>query len=120
LECELTLMVMSGIDDGTVRYYSLQQNEGILRDKIWILTLGRNEDNDIMLRQDTFISRYHAKLRLNNGQWQFEDLNSTNGSFQEDPADFFNDERINGTIALEVGQLFRVGRTWLKIGQTQE
>jgi len=119
LNYELTLMIMSGIDDGTVRRYALQQSEGTLKGDTWVLTLGRNEDNDIMLRQDTFISRYHAQLRLRNGHWQFEDLNSTNGSFQEDPTDFFNDLRIYGTIDLDLGQLFRVGRTWLAIGLSQ-
>jgi len=116
LEGELVLMIMSGVEDGNERHYELVQGDGIWESGSWILTLGRHERNDIMIRYDSFISRFHGELILTNGKWTYKDLNSTNGSFYEDPTDFFNDIRFDGSISIAPRQLFRVGRTWICIG----
>ena len=44
------------------------------------LTIGRSNDNDIVVNKST-ISSYHAKLHYDNGRIYIEDLNSTNGTY---------------------------------------
>ena len=107
-------MIMSGVEDGTTIDLN-PKTDGIMRDNDWILTIGRKDDNDVCLRNDTFVSRYHAKLILRDGNWWLEDIRSTNGSFIEDEVDKLNEVRFEGTISLKNGQLFRLGRTWLRI-----
>lgn len=113
---QVDIMIMSGVDDGLVMSYSTENNDGTLKDQEWTLALGRRDDNDLCLRNDTFSSRYHARLHLRDGNWWLEDCNSKNGTFVEDEAE---DARVSGLIELGTGQLFRVGRTWLRI-QTAE
>jgi pSer/pThr/pTyr-binding forkhead associated (FHA) protein len=110
----ITIMVMSGVEDGTTIDLN-PKTDGIIRDNDWVLTIGRKDDNDVCLRNDTFVSRYHAKLILRDGSWWLEDIHSTNGSFIEDEVDKLNEVRFEGTIPLRNGQLFRLGRTWLRI-----
>lgn len=49
------------------------------------LTLGRAADNDVAIDQRIdgweTVSRHHARLRLSDGYWFFEDLDSRNGSY---------------------------------------
>lgn len=110
----LTIMIMSGVDDGSTLVLRAD-SEGIKTGENWKLSLGRKDDNDLCLRNDTFVSRQHANLYWRDGGWWLEDRDSTNGSFLENNHDFFIDERVFGTVPLELGQLFRVGRTWLRI-----
>lgn len=111
-DLQVDIMIMSGVDDGLVMSYSTENNDGTLKDKEWVLTLGRRDDNDLCLRNDTFSSRYHAKLYLRGDNWWLEDCNSKNGTFVEDDQE---DARVSGMIEVSMGQLFRVGRTWLRI-----
>ncbi|AZR72960.1 hypothetical protein BBF96_05860 [Anoxybacter fermentans] len=70
-----------------------------------IITIGRREDNQIMIN-DPNVSRYHARIVYNNNNWQIEDLNSTNGVF-------INGKRI--TISpLKSGDKICIGSTLLK------
>ncbi|MDQ7024526.1 MAG: FHA domain-containing protein [Anaerolineae bacterium] len=110
----ITLMYMSGVEDGTTIDLN-PKTDGSIRDADWILSIGRKDDNDICLRNDTFVSRYHARLLWRDGKWWLEDIHSTNGSFTEDEMDTFHEIRFEGTIPVECGQLFRLGRTWLRI-----
>lgn len=110
----LNLMVMSGVEDGTLYEFNTDEN-GQWVNGAWRLTIGRREENDLTLRNDTFVSRNHAYLFRRGKHWWIEDRKSTNGTFVEIAEHFFDDKRITGTIALEPGQLFRVGRTWLRI-----
>ena len=57
-------------------------------------------------------SRNHARLYLRGEHWWLEDCNSKNGTFIEEDDE---DARVSGMIELSPGQLFRVGRTWLRI-----
>lgn len=45
-----------------------------------MLTLGRDDDNDIVL-PDRKVSRRHAVIRVERGRWVFEDQDSRNGTF---------------------------------------
>lgn len=114
----IQIVVMSGVEDGNVITMS-QERDGYSEDTTWTITIGRREDNDISLRNDTYISRQHANLRWRDNAWWLEDCNSTNGSFVENPTDFFNDERIHSFVPIAEGQLFRVGRTWLRLQATE-
>lgn len=68
--------------------------------------LGRERDNDIVLL-DAKVSRYHAQITLEGGQWVLSDLNSANGTL-------VNDIAIAGPVALQSGDRLRVGETELK------
>ncbi|MBE2268670.1 MAG: FHA domain-containing protein [Anaerolinea sp.] len=112
LEKAVNLMLMSGVDDGMLFSFAADNGEGSQNGEGWTLSIGRKEDNDVCLRNDTFSSRYHAKLHWRNNRWWLEDLDSKNGTYLEGDVE---DERISGLIPLEYGQLFRVGRTWMRI-----
>jgi pSer/pThr/pTyr-binding forkhead associated (FHA) protein len=118
-EIMLNVVVMSGVDDGTLLSFRSDNNDGSMTVDKWTITIGRRDENDICLRNDTYVSRQHAKIHYKNGSWWLEDCNSTNGTFIENPEDFFDDQPVKGIIQIDEGQLFRVGRTWLRI-QTAE
>ena len=42
--------------------------------------IGREKDNDIVLRDDGFVSRYHAWITVEQERFWVEDLGSTNGT----------------------------------------
>jgi pSer/pThr/pTyr-binding forkhead associated (FHA) protein len=107
----LTLMIMSGVEDG--RTLTLNANESGLYDhSVWMLLIGRQDTRDIALKKDTFISREHARLTLRGGVWNLIDLDSRNGTFIEVEDD---EQRVTGETPVQPGQLFRIGRTWLRI-----
>jgi predicted component of type VI protein secretion system len=106
---------MSGVEDGSLLKYDSSQGDGTLKDSRWIITIGRSELSDIRLVHDNYISRHHARLHCVNGQWWLEDLESRNGTFVTNPNDFFKDTRVKKPQPVEIGQLFRVGRTWLRL-----
>jgi len=114
----VTIMVMSGVDDGSM-IVMRSESDGYRTETQWLITIGRKDSNDLCLRNDTFVSRNHAQLLWRDDGWSLEDKDSTNGTFLEDSKDFFMDERVRGTIPIEPGQLFRVGRTWLRIQVTE-
>lgn len=115
MELAVNIMVMSGVEDGTLMHFSTQQGDGKTDEIVWTLSIGRKDENDVVLRNDTYISRAHALLHWDAGQWWLEDLDSTNGTFLENMADFFNDTPVYGSVKLDEGQLFRVGRTWMRL-----
>jgi pSer/pThr/pTyr-binding forkhead associated (FHA) protein len=108
-------MFMSGVEDGSTVFLR-PKNDGTLNGNEWHLRVGRKDDNDLVLRNDTFVSRYHAQLLWRDDGWWLEDLKSTNGTFLENETDIFTDERIQErAVPVEIGQMFRIGRTWLRI-----
>ncbi len=113
IEYFTSIMVMSGVEDGTLFKFASDDGDGALDGAQWTLTIGRRDDNDIPLTNDTFISRYHARLHLHEYQWWLEDLESTNGSYIENEA--AQDVRVSDPVIVKPGQLFRIGRTWLAI-----
>jgi len=110
----LSVIVLSGAEDGRTHTF-LQGHEGYESEDSWSLSVGRRNDNDLCLQFDTFASRQHAKLHWKNKQWWLEDCNTVNGTFLENTSDFFSEERIKGIIPIQEGELFRIGRTWLRI-----
>lgn len=45
-----------------------------------VTRIGRSDENDLVIKEDS-ISREHAALRLENGEFVLYDLNSANGTF---------------------------------------
>lgn len=107
----LTLMIMSGVEDGKTLDYDADTH-GARDGEAWTLTIGRHDERDIPLKKDTFISRDHARLALRGGAWWLRDCESRNGTFVETADD---EARLDGEIELQPAQLFRIGRTWLRI-----
>lgn len=115
LNVKIGVVVMSGLEDGTTFKCETIKGDGIVQDHRWILTIGRQEHCDIRLSSDNYISRNHAKLHYVNGQWWLEDCDSRNGTFISQINDFLRDSRVRNLIPVEIGQLFRIGRTWLRL-----
>lgn len=72
-----------------------------------ITTLGRKEDNSIVLN-DKFVSSNHARIYVKGNEIILEDLNSTNGSF-------VNEQRVAGRIRIGVSDSIRLGSTVFKV-----
>jgi hypothetical protein len=70
----------------------------LLKDEV---TLGRGEDNDIMIPHAS-ISRAHARLTRRDGAYELTDLNSTNGSY-------VNDRPVHGNAMVATGSEIRLG-----------
>jgi pSer/pThr/pTyr-binding forkhead associated (FHA) protein len=72
------------------------------------LAIGRLDDNDIIVEDDTFISSHHARLEIRpEGVWVV-DLQSTNGSF-------VNGQRLTGERSVRKGDRIQVGSTVLEM-----
>ncbi|CAN5692465.1 hypothetical protein BH20ACT23_BH20ACT23_29480 [soil metagenome] len=75
------------------------------------VTIGR-ESTDVLIEDDSEVSRNHAVVRATDGGVEVEDLGSTNGTF-------VNERRISEPTRLSVGDILRVGQTRLDL-ETEE
>jgi pSer/pThr/pTyr-binding forkhead associated (FHA) protein len=109
------IMIMSGPDDGQKLYLSREYGDGELADDgTWSLFFGRREECDVSIPFDTQVSRRHAALRITpDNRFWLEDVGSLNGSYVEKT-------RIETATVIERGQLFRLGRTWMRIQPEEE
>lgn len=114
---KLEITIMSGVEDGLKLTYSVENGDGQFdhEKNLWKISIGRREDSDLCLRNDTFISRLHAYIRWEDDRWWLEDCDSTNGTFVENES---GDARVTGIIPIPHDQLFRVGHTWMRIEKT--
>jgi len=101
---EIVIALMSGPQDGSVLTFETFLDSGQPTE----ITFGRREDCDVCLSYDSQVSREHAILSYDGERFWLEDTNSTNGTF-------VGEEKITGRVELEPGQMFRIGRTWLRI-----
>lgn len=92
----INLEVMSGAMDGQ----EFRFNKSV--------TIGRDKTSEVSLNLDKYISRRHARLLIAEPDVFLEDLGSTNGTF-------FRGERLHGRELLSNNELFRTGRTWLRL-----
>lgn len=93
---KIVITIMSGVEDGRE-----------IEIKNFPVTLGRLEDNSICLPYDSKISRHHARITREGDSFWLEDCGSTNGTF-------LNEKRINEKALLNPGDMFLIGKTWLK------
>jgi pSer/pThr/pTyr-binding forkhead associated (FHA) protein len=106
---QLAIMIMSGPDDGQLLYLSREHGDGEMGlDGVWSVVIGRKEECDISLPFDTQVSRQHAILRVTPDDIWLEDGGSLNGTY-------VGKKRIGSPAQIQRGQLFRLGRTWLRI-----
>lgn len=96
----VTFLVLEGVDKGRV-----------FRDVPIPVTIGREEGNVLRLN-DERVSRYHAKVQVEDNDIILTDLDSTNGT------------RVNGTAIqirrLRAGDQVSIGRTMLLFGTMEE
>jgi pSer/pThr/pTyr-binding forkhead associated (FHA) protein len=73
-----------------------------------VLAIGRLEDNDIVINDDSFISSHHARIEIRpEGAWVV-DLGSTNGCF-------VNGQRVADERSVRKGDRIQVGSTVLEM-----
>ena len=101
---EILIALMSGPQDGSTLTFETFLDSGQPTE----ITFGRREGCDVCLSYDSQVSREHAVLRFDGEHFWLEDTDSTNGTF-------VGEEKIEGRVPIEPGQLFRIGRTWLRI-----
>ena len=93
----------------------LEHSKGLLQSTVYSLerdtTIGRDEENTICL-MDSRISRNHARISYQEGQWVLNDLDSRNGTF-------LNDKRIR-RHTLQPGDRIRLGQTILRLREAEE
>lgn len=71
-----------------------------------VVTIGRSEQNDIVIN-DYKASRHHLQIvQQDNGQYSLVDFGSTNGTF-------VNGQRVFGQISLNPTDIVRIGSTTL-------
>jgi pSer/pThr/pTyr-binding forkhead associated (FHA) protein len=101
---EIVVGLMSGPKDGDVLTFETLIGASTPLE----LTIGRREGCDVCLNYDSQVSREHALVIYDGEKFWLEDTGSTNGTFVDD-------ERVEGRVEIRPGQMFRVGRTWLRI-----
>ena len=96
----ITFKVLEGVDKGR-----------IFRELAVPVSIGREEGNTLRLN-DERVSRYHAKIQVDDGDLILTDLGSTNGT------------RVNGQVVeirrLRVGDRITLGRSVLWFGSDEE
>ncbi len=102
---EIVVALMSGPKDGDMLTFDTLM---IGPQQPIELTIGRREGCDICLNYDSQVSREHAVVIFDGEHFWLEDTTSTNGTFVDD-------QRIDGRVEIQPGQMFRVGRTWLRV-----
>jgi pSer/pThr/pTyr-binding forkhead associated (FHA) protein len=112
VELSVDIMIMSGVHDGKLLNLSTTSSDGVIDEDGWMICLGRRDTNDVCLRDDTYSSRLHARLIWRQNSWWLEDCDSKNGTYVDDQDE---DKRVDCLTPIKPGQLFRVGRTWLRI-----
>jgi pSer/pThr/pTyr-binding forkhead associated (FHA) protein len=74
------------------------------------LTIGRVDDNDIIITDDSFVSSHHARIEIRPDSVWVVDLKSTNGTF-------VNGQRVADARSVRKGDRIQVGGTVLEMRQ---
>jgi pSer/pThr/pTyr-binding forkhead associated (FHA) protein len=74
------------------------------------VVLGRSPACAISLERDSFASSVHARIYQRDGEMWVEDLGSRNGTY-------VNDERLEGPVPLERGDLVKIGATVFEVAR---
>ncbi|MEP7289477.1 MAG: FHA domain-containing protein [Chloroflexota bacterium] len=105
LTSRISITYMSGPLDGKTLNWDRPTADNTLQ-----LTIGRREGCDISLNYDSQVSRLHARVVYEAALRTFylEDMGSRNGTY-------LRGSRLEGRTSLRPGELFRIGRTWLRV-----
>ena len=99
-----------GIGKGVPMFVVIEpkQHRGATYTLSSVLAIGRLEDNDIVIDDDSFISSHHARIEIRpEGAWVV-DLGSTNGCF-------VNGQRVADERSVRKGDRIQVGSTVLEM-----
>ncbi len=96
---QITLEIRDGLNAG---YFFTFDNSAII---------GRDPACDLVVTGDPMVSRRHARVRIDGKRVFVEDIGSQNGTR-------IGRQRIQGSVELDNGQQFRVGRTHLLVTWT--
>ncbi|MDY6934894.1 MAG: FHA domain-containing protein [Spirochaetota bacterium] len=75
-----------------------------------IITIGRDELNDIVIKDDPLVYRRHAIIEKVNNIYYLQDKGSTNGTYLNN-----NPVLAKGRIQLKSGDVIMIGKTKLNI-----
>jgi len=97
----------SGEDD--TRRALLLYQEGTADEQIYpftgeVLTVGRGRDNDIQIKNDSKVSRFHCKLFRRGGNFYVEDNKSSNGTLVN--GELITERRLFGGEEVIIGETF--------------
>jgi uncharacterized coiled-coil protein SlyX len=96
-------------DDGEVRRAILLSNEGTPDEQIYALTgevftVGRGRDNDLQIKNDSKVSRFHCKVYRRGANYYLEDNKSSNGTMVN--GELISERRLFGGEELVIGETF--------------
>ena len=110
MEQTVTLTFMSGSRDGEV----VQLTTAGAPQSV---SIGRTAPCELVLADDPDMSRRHARIVWNGSSWTLEDMGSSNGTFI---GEFQAARRITGSSLITEGEIFRVGLTRLRLGDSKD
>jgi pSer/pThr/pTyr-binding forkhead associated (FHA) protein len=108
----IKVILMCGPDDGLEVWLREAENHGEAIGDGWQVSVGRHEDNDLVVPFDTQVSRRHAIIKLVDDKLLLEDIGSHNGTFVEH-------RKVEQATPIQVGQLLRMGYTWLTVAEAE-
>lgn len=96
-------------DDDSPRRALLLYQEGTAEEQIYpftndALTIGRGRENDIQIKNDSKVSRYHCKLQRRGSNFYIEDAKSSNGTLVN--GELITDRRLFGGEEIIIGETF--------------
>ena len=96
-------------DDDSPRRALLLYQEGTAEEQIYpftndALTIGRGRENDIQIKNDSKVSRYHCKLQRRGNNFYIEDAKSSNGTLVN--GELITDRRLFGGEEIIIGETF--------------
>ena len=99
----------AGSGDGEDRRALLIYQEGTAEEQIYpfqgdTLTIGRGRDNDIQIKNDSKVSRYHCKVFRRGDNFYIEDNKSSNGSLVN--GELVTERRLFGGEEVIIGETF--------------
>ncbi len=105
---ELAVDLDSGGDKGPRRALLLYQ-EGTPEEQIYpftsdVITIGRGRENDIQIKNDSKVSRYHCKIFRRGDNFYIEDNKSSNGSLVN--GELITERRLFGGEEIVIGETF--------------
>lgn len=96
-------------EDDSPRRALLLYQEGTAEEQIYpftndALTIGRGRENDIQIKNDSKVSRYHCKLQRRGNNFYIEDAKSSNGTLVN--GELITDRRLFGGEEIIIGETF--------------